>query len=117
EASLQYLAIENHPIIRPMIAGAVKRVSVTETGAPTQFRGPQAFLLARGETVRWTKSRLEAMHTVSYAIAGARHTFFVPAEGTILGESVIGIDNQGASDVKLPLRPEPTFVSIEGEPI
>jgi hypothetical protein len=54
EASLQYLAIENHPIIRPKIAGAVKRVSAAETGAPTQFRGPQAFLLARGETVRWS---------------------------------------------------------------
>lgn len=117
EASLQYLAIENHPIIRPRIAGAVKRVSAAETGAPTQFRGPQAFLLARGETVRWTKSRLEALHTVSYAVSGARHTFFIPAEGAVLGESVVAIDNQGASDVTLPLRPEPTYVSIENEPI
>lgn len=117
EASLQYLAIENHPIIRPKIVGAVKRVSAAETGAPTQFRGPQAFLLARGETVRWTKSRLEALHTVSYAVSGARHTFFIPAEGAVLGESVVAVDNQGASDVKLPLRPEPTYVSIENEPI
>jgi hypothetical protein len=117
EASLQYLAIENHPIIRPKIAGAVKRVSAAETGAPTQFRGPQAFLLGRGETVRWTRSRLEALHTVSYAVPGARHTFFVPAEGAVLGESVVGVDNQGASDIKLPLRPEPTYVSIENEPI
>jgi hypothetical protein len=117
EASLQYLAIENHPVIRPKIAGAVKRVSAAETGAPTQFRGPQAFLLARGETVRWTKSRLEALHTVSYAVSGARHTFFIPAEGAVLGESAVAIDNQGASDVTLPLRPEPTYVSIEDEPI
>lgn len=117
EASLQYLAIENHPIIRATVAGAVKRVSAAETGAPTQFRGPQAFLLARGETVRWTKSRLEALHTVSYAVSGARHTFFVPAEGTVLGESVVAVENQGASDVKLPLRPEPTYVSAESEPI
>jgi hypothetical protein len=117
EASLQYLAIENHPIVRPKIAGAVKRVSVAETGVPTQFRGPQAFLLARGETVRWTRSRLEALHTVSYAVSGARHTFFVPAEGAVLGESLIAVDNQGASDIKLPLRPEPTYVSIGNEPI
>lgn len=117
EASLQYLAIENHPVISPKIAGAVKRVSAAETGAPTQFRGPQAFLLARGETVRWTKSRLEALHTVSYAVSGARHTFFIPAEGAVLGESAVAIDNQGASDVTLPLRPEPTYVSIENEPI
>ena len=117
DASLQYLAIENHPIIRPKIAGAVKRVSAAETGAPTQFRGPQGFLLAKGETVRWTKSRLEALHTVSYAVSGARHTFFIPAEGAVLGESVMGVNNQGASDVTLPLRPEPTYVSIENEPI
>jgi hypothetical protein len=67
--------------------------------------------------VRWTRSRLEALHTVSYAVPGARHTFFVPAEGAVLGESIIGVDNQGASDIKLPLRPEPTYVSIENEPI
>jgi hypothetical protein len=117
EASLQYLAIESHPIVRARIAGAVKRVSAAETGAPIQFRGPQAFLLARGETVRWTKSRLEALHTVSYAVSGARHTFFIPAEGAVLGETFVAVDNQGASDVKLPLRPEPTYVSIENEPI
>jgi hypothetical protein len=117
EASLQYLAIESHPIIRARVAGAVKRVSAAETGVPSQFRGPQAFLLARGETVRWTKSRLEALHTVSYAVSGIRHTFFVPADGPVLGESFFGIGNQGASDVKLPLTPEPTYVSIENEPI
>jgi len=117
EASLQYLAIESHPIVRAKVAGAVKRVSAAETGVPSQFRGPQAFLLARGETVRWTKSRLEALHTVSYAVSGVRHTFFVPADGPVLGESFLGVENQGASDVKLPLTPEPTYVSIENEPI
>lgn len=117
EASLQYLAIEHHPVIRPKVAGAVKRVSAAETGAPVQFRGPQAFLLARGETVRWTRSRLEALHTVSYAISGARHTFFIPAQGAVLGETFIAVDNQGASEIKLPLRPEPTYVSIENQPI
>jgi len=117
EASLQYLAIENHPIVRPLIDGEVKRISAAEAGVPIQFRGPQAFLLGKGATLRWKKTKLEALHTVSYALTGARHTFFVPAEGNVLGESVFSIDNQGASDVKLPLRPEPTFASIENEPL
>src|SRR5207244_511341 len=105
DASLQYLAIENHPIVRPVIDGAVKRISAAEAGVPIQFRGPQAFLLGKGETLRWKMTKLEAMHTVSYALSGARHTFFIPAEGNILGESVFAIDNQGASDVKMPLTP------------
>ena len=82
---------------------------------PIQFRGPQAFLLGKGEALRWKKTKLEAMHTVSYALTGARHTFFIPAEGNVLGESIFAIDNQGASDVKLPLTPDPTYVSIENE--
>lgn len=117
EASLQYLAIENHPIIRPMIGDGVKRISAGEVGVPIQYRGPQAFLLGKGETLRWKKTKLEALHTVSYAVSGIRHTFFVPAEGAVLGESIFGIDNQGASDVKLPLSPEPTYASIQGEPL
>lgn len=117
EASLQYLAIENHPIVRPMIDAAVKRISAAEAGVPIQFRGPQAFLLGKGESIAWKKTKLEALHTVSYALSGARHTFFISAEGNVLGESVFAIDNQGASDVKLPLRPEPTYASIENEPL
>jgi hypothetical protein len=117
DTSLQYLAIENHPIIRPMINGAVKRVSAGEAGVPIQFRGPQAFLLGKGETIHWQKTKLETLHTVSYAVSGIRHTFFIPAEGLVLGESVFGIDNQGASDVKLPLNPEPTYASIQSEPL
>lgn len=117
DASLQYLAIENHPIVRPVIDGAVRRISAAEAGVPIQFRGPQAFLLGKGESLKWKKTKLEALHTVSYALTGARHTFFVPAEGQVLGESVFAIDNQGASDVKLPLRPEPTYASIENEPL
>jgi hypothetical protein len=117
EASLQYLAIENHPVVRPVIDGNVKRISAAEAGVPVQFRGPQAFLVGPGESLRWHKTKLEAMHTVSYALSGARHTFFIPAEGDVLGESIFAVDNQGASDVKLPLQPEPTFASIEDEPL
>lgn len=115
EASVQYLAIENHPIVRPMIAGATKRISAAEVDVPIQFRGPQAFLLGKGESLHWTKTKLEVLHTVSYAVSSIQHQFFVPTDGPVLGESVFSIDNQGASDVKLPLAPEPTYVSIQNE--
>jgi hypothetical protein len=71
--------------------------------------------LFEGETLRWKKTKLEALHTVSYALTGAQHTFFIPVEVAVLGESLFAIDNQGASDVKLPLKPEPTYVSIGNE--
>lgn len=115
EASLQYLAIENHPIVRPVVEGAVKQISAAEAGVPIQFRGPQAFLLGKGETLHWKKTKLEALHTVSYALTAAQHVFFIPVEGNVLGETRFNIDNQGASDVKLPLTPDPTYVSIENE--
>ena len=115
DASLQYLAIESHPIVRPRVEGSPKRISATEAGVPIQFRGPQAFLLGSGETVRWKKTKLEAMHTTSFAVTSARHTLFVAAEGSALGESAFAVDNQGASDLTVPVRPEPTYASIGGE--
>lgn len=50
EATLQYLLLESHPLIRAEVTSAVKRVGVGEVGLAAQYRGAQAFLLAgRGE--------------------------------------------------------------------
>ena len=39
EASLQYVVVESHPLLRPAMKSAAKRLSTGETGITTQYRG------------------------------------------------------------------------------
>lgn len=116
-ASLQYAVIESHPLLRPAVQGAPKRVSTGETGISTTYRGAVAFEIGPNERITWNVTRLEALRAISYAVKSASHTFFVPANGPILGQSEFALDNQGAPELVLPPKPEPTFVSLANEPV
>ncbi|HWW61673.1 MAG TPA: hypothetical protein VN181_09930, partial [Thermoanaerobaculia bacterium] len=115
-ASLQYLVIESHPLLRPRVETPAKRISVGETGITPQYRGAIAFE-TNAERIGWSVTRLEALHTISYAVNDVRHTLFVPTDGAILGESTLAIHNEGAPELLLPPRPEPTYVSLQNEPV
>ncbi|HVR40981.1 MAG TPA: hypothetical protein VMU84_17950, partial [Thermoanaerobaculia bacterium] len=115
-ASLQYLVIESHPLLRPSVESPAKRISVGETGITPQYRGAIAFETNR-ERIDWKVTRLEALHTISYAVNDVRHTLFVPMDGPILGESTLVIHNEGAPELLLPPAPEPTYVSLQNEPV
>jgi len=116
-ASLQYAVIESHPLLRPTLQSSPKRVSVGETGINTQYRGALAFEIGEKERITWSVTRLEALRAISYAVRNASHTLFIPARGPILGESQFALDNQGAPELMLPPKPEPTFVSLQDEPV
>jgi len=115
-ASLQYLLLESHPLIRPSVQTPAKRVSVAETGITPQYRGALAFETGT-QQIAWQVTRLEALRTTSYAANSATHTFFVPLDGPVLGETEFELRNEGAADLVLPAKPEPTFVSLGNEPV
>jgi hypothetical protein len=117
DASVQYVLLEAHPLLRPTVAVGPKRISPSETGLTAEFRGAQAFLLTGTQTLQWTVARLEALRTASFSVPDATHTFFVTREGQVLGESALSLDNQGAADITLPVKAEPTFASIGGDPV
>ncbi|HEX6737962.1 MAG TPA: hypothetical protein VF310_06825 [Vicinamibacteria bacterium] len=117
DASLQYCLLESHPLLRPLVAGERKRVSPQEVGMAAEYRGAQAFLLGGGEELAWTVTRLEALRTTSYAVPHAAHTFFISTDGPVLGQSKLTLDNQGSPDVSLPMAGEPTFASLQGDPV
>jgi hypothetical protein len=117
EASLQYVVVESHQLLRPAMKSAAKRLSTGETGITTQYRGALAFEIGPRERISWTVTRLEALRAISYAVRNVTHTLFVPANGPVLGESDLFLDNQGAPEVVLPPKPEPTFVSLQNEPV
>jgi hypothetical protein len=115
EASVQYLLLQSHPLLRPQVQRAARRISAAETGLVAQFRGAQGFLLAPGESFSFSVIRLEALRTTSFAVREARHVFFLSADSKALGETTLSLDNQGAPDLTLPMRAEPTYASLQGE--
>jgi hypothetical protein len=115
-ASLQYLVIESHPLLRPSVTTPAKRISINETGVTPQYRGALAF--ETGATrIEWKVTRLEAMHAISFAVNEASHQLFVPVDGPVLGESQFALRNEGAPELVLPPKPEPTYVSLGSETV
>jgi hypothetical protein len=115
EASLQYLLLESHPLIRAEVAGTPKRVGVGEVGLCAEYRGAQAFLLDARREVGWKVVRLEALKTAGLAISNLEQIYFMGAARDVRGETRLAIDNQGAPAIELPVQGEPTFASIAGE--
>ena len=115
-ASLQYLVIESHPLLRPTIQKPPKRISLGETGVTPQYRGALAFETGT-ERVEWQVTRLQALHSTGYAVNDASHRLFVPVEGPVLGETTFALRNEGAPELVLPSKPEPTYVSLGGDAV
>ena len=115
-ASLQYLVIESHPLLRPTVQTPAKRISLGETGVTPQYRGALAFETGT-ERIAWQVTRLQALHAISYAVNYAGHHVFVPIDGPVLGETTFAIRNEGAPELVLPPKPEPTYVSLGNEPV
>jgi hypothetical protein len=119
-ASVHYLLIESHPLLRPNITAlpqGAQQISAQETGLPTHFRGALGFLLRDGDRLAWQATRLEALRTTSFAVNAARHIFFLSDDGQALGESSLSLDNQGAPALSLPMRADPSYASLAGEPV
>lgn len=115
-ASLQYLVIESHPLLRPTVQTPAKRISLGETGVTPQYRGAVAFETGT-ERIAWRVTRLQALHATGYAVNDASHRLFVPVDGPVLGETTFALRNEGAPELVLPPTPEPTYVSLGGEAV
>jgi hypothetical protein len=117
-ASLQYLLLESHPLVRPDLRTSARRVGAGETGLSARFRGAQAFLLGGGQAdeVAWTATRLEAEKTAGIALNRLEQVYFLGADGVARGEATLALDNQGSPALTLPGTARPTFASVGGEP-
>lgn len=117
QASVHYLLLDSHPLLRPAVETVAQRISVSETGLTPQYRGAQGFLVEDRQVLSWRVVRLEALRTQSYAVTSASTTFFLGSDGQVLGETALELDNQGAAELQVPLRGEPTYASLQGEPM
>lgn len=121
-ASLQYLLVQSHPLLRADLTTAAKRVGVGETGLTASFRGAQGFLLdgsagASGAEISWTATKLQALKSAGIALSRLDQVFFLGTDGLARAESTLLLDNQGAPSLTLPGTARATFASIGGEPV
>lgn len=121
-ASVQYVLVDSHPLLRPVITTTAQRISVTETGLGPRFSYSQAFLFSKGpggpeQALSWQVHKLEALRTTSFAVNTARHVFFLASDGAVLGETALVLSNQGAPALTLRSRAEPTFASLQDAPV
>jgi hypothetical protein len=117
-AAVHYVLIESHPLLRPAISlQGGQRISPAETGLSAQHRGAQGFALRDGDALSWKVQRLEPIHTTSFALPLSRHTFFLSADGQVLGETQLRIDNEGAAALTMPMHAAPSYASLQQAPI
>lgn len=116
DATLQYLLVESHPLLRAEVTSVAKRVGVGEVGLTPRYRGAQAFLLSGRTDVWWKTVRLEALKSAGFAISSLEQVFFLGADGNARGETELVVENQGAPALAIPGAAEPTFASVSREP-
>lgn len=116
-AKVHYLLLDAHPLLRPTVDATIARIAVKETGIVARHRGAQAFLLDLDTPLSWRVAKLAAMRTQTYAVTRALTAFYLGSEGSVIADATIELDNQGASELLLPLRGEPTYASLGGEPM
>ncbi len=116
-ASIHYLLLESHPLLRPNITTAAKPIGAQDVGLATNFRGARGFLLTDADKLGWQVLQLEALRTTSFAVSGMRHVYFLSGDGQALGESTFSLDNQGAPALSLPMHAEPSYASLQNEPV
>jgi hypothetical protein len=114
EAAAQLVLVDSHPLLRLDLNTDGKRVSPEETGLQAQYRAAQGVLLARGQGLTWKPQVLRTLTAARYSVRNARTLFFVGADGALLGQSSIALENEGAPELTLPMKGTPEFASIGG---
>ncbi len=113
-AAVHYVLVESHPLLRPTISlEGGQRISPAETGLSAQHRGAQGFALRDGDTLSFRAQRLEPIHTASFALPWARHTFFLSGDGHVLGETQLRVDNEGAAALTMPMHAAASYASLQ----
>ena len=111
ESAAQYLLVETHPLLRADVATPAHRISIEQTGITAQYAGAQAFLLTSGQSLGWSTSMLETLVTDTYSVKSVHAQFFVGDDGDAMAQSDVALNNQGASELALPLDAQPVFAS------
>ncbi len=114
EGTAQFVLVDSHPLLRVELTTDAKRLSPEETGMQAQYRAAQGLLLSRGEHIDWKVAVLQTLPATRYSVSSVITNYFVSADGALLANSTVSLDNQGASELAVPMKSTPEFASIGG---
>jgi hypothetical protein len=117
QAAAQFVVVEHHPLVRLSVSTDARAVALKEVDVSPEFRGARAYVLARGQTLSWTKTPIETLPTTRFAIDQLSSRFFVGSGGQSLGETTVELTNEGAAEVSFPMRVAPTYAAVADAPI
>jgi hypothetical protein len=115
-AALQYLMIQNNPMLQLKIETTAKRISNEDSRMPANFSSSRTYLLDSKSTFSWNIKKLEVIASTGYSIGQALYNMYVPDEGPGIVEAQFAIQNRGTPELAFKVPGRPVYLEIDSQP-
>lgn len=114
--ALQYLMIQNNPMLQLKVETSAKRVSNEDSRMPASFSSSRTYLLDGKSTFSWDAKKLEVLASTGYTIGQAFYNMYVPDEGPGIVEARFSIQNRGTPELALHVPGKPVYLEVDSQP-
>jgi hypothetical protein len=114
--ALEYLLLDNHPLLTLDVTGGTRRVSPKDTGMTPSFMGARAYLLGKNDSFSWQVKTLDVFSSLTYTVTSASYRYYASTQSAALVEANFQIDNQGSPEIPLKIPGQATYLEINGVP-
>ncbi len=114
--ALEYLVIENHPLLTVDVKSGARRVSLSDARVGVRFTGARAYLLGRSDSFNWASKELQIFPTSTFVVNQAHYYYYWAPRGSSLVEGTFKIDNQGSAEIPLQVPGKVTYLEVNQTP-
>ncbi len=114
--ALEYLVIENHPLLTVDMKSGARRVSLSDARVSPRFTGARAYLLGRSDAFNWQSKELQIFPTSTFIVNQAYYRYYWAPRGVSLVEGTFSINNQGNTEVPLKIPGKITYLEVNSVP-
>ncbi len=114
--ALQYLMIQNKPMVQLKVETTAKRISNEDSRMPASFSSSRTYLLDPKSVFSWDVKKLEVIASTGYSVGQALYNMYVPDEGPGIVEAQFSIQNRGTPELALKIPGKPVYLEIDSQP-
>lgn len=111
---LEYVMIDNHPLLSLAITGGSRHVSPQDARMSPSFAGARAYMVGANETFTWEPHTLDVFAALSYTVTGASYRYYASTQSAALIEAQFNIDNQGSPEIPIKIPGRATYLEVNG---
>lgn len=115
-SAMQYLMIQNNPMLQLKIETTAKRISNEDSRMPASFSSSRTYLLDSQSNFSWDVKKLEVIASTGYSVGQASYHLYVPDEGPGIVEAQFVVENRGTPELALNVSGEPVYLEIDSQP-